>query len=1017
MMIMFFPRLLPHSLFFVACFVTFAFGAARLPNDEVQTLKEIAKTLGKTDWDFSGDANPCSGQLPWTDPSPLKGFDKSIICNCSFENRTVCHITGIILKSQDLQGTLPLELVNLTYLQEIDLTRNYLSGTIPPVWSSLPLLLNISLVGNHLTGSIPKELGDITTLKSLDISFNNFSGPLPLELGSLANIERMLLSSNNFNGELPKTFAKLTKIKDFRISDSQFSGQIPDFIGNWKNLEKLLIQASGLTGPIPSGIFLLTSLTDLRITDLSGPESPIPSLDKMKKMKTLMLRSCNLTGQLPTDLAHMNLKTLDLSFNKLTGEIPNSFASLADTNYIFLTGNLLTGPVPAWPKKNVDLSYNNLTISDASCPRGSSSNINLFASSSKGNSSRIVTCFKTSECPKYLYYSLLINCGGSQFTVPGKNGAQYDDDRFSAGPSFYESKTNWALSSTGYFTDDDRTTDAFIWTNETRLSMANPQLYMNARLSPISLTYFGFCLGNGNYTVSLHFAEIMFRNGSTYRSVGRRIFDIYIQGKLLKKDFNIMDEARVFGDVVIKNFTTLVTNNTLEIRLYWAGKGTTGIPVRGVYGPLISAISVEPNFVPPPKPSTSTGGGGVPVGAVVGIVVGGVFIVLLIFGILWKRGLLGQQKTLEDDLKGVDLQTGKFTFKQLKDATSNFDKANKIGEGGFGSVYKGVLADGTVIAVKQLSSKSKQGNREFVNEIGMISALQHPHLVKLHGCCIEGNQLLLVYEYLENNSVAHALFREKEGHLKLDWSTRHKICIGTARGLAYLHEESRLKVVHRDIKATNVLLDKNLNPKISDFGLAKLDEEDNTHISTRIAGTYGYMAPEYAMRGYLTDKADVYSFGILVLEIVSGRNNTTYRKKEESFYLLDWARLLKEQGNLMDLVDPRLGLDFNKEEMIVAINVALLCCNVTSTARPTMSSVVSMLEGKAVVHESVSDPKAESIEIDAMRKHFQSSFGRGTSEKQIETGSTEGLWTASSAHDLYPVNPDSDYWESRSKRT
>ncbi|XP_070664340.1 probable leucine-rich repeat receptor-like serine/threonine-protein kinase At3g14840 [Malus domestica] len=1014
---MFFPRLLPHSLFFVACFVTFAFGATRLPNDEMQTLEDIAKRLGKTDWNFGGDADPCSGQLPWTDLNALKGSEKAINCNCS---STVCHITGIILKAQDLQGTLPPELVNLTYLQQIDLTRNYLSGTIPPEWSSLPLV-NISLVGNHLTGSIPKELGDITTLKSLDISFNNFSGPLPEELGSLANIERMLLSSNNFNGELPKTFAKLTKIKDFRVSDSNFSGRIPDFIENWTNLEKLLIQASGLTGPIPSGIFLLTSLTDLRITDLSGPESPIPSLDKMKNMKILMLRSCNLTGQLPPDLAQMNLKTLDLSFNKLTGEIPNSFASLADTNYIFLTGNLLTGPVPDWPKKHVDLSYNNLTIRDASCPRVSS-NINLFASSSKGNSSRFVTCLKTSECPKYLYYSLHINCGGNQFTVPGKNGTQYDDDIFSAGPSFSESKTNWALSSTGYFPDDDRTTDSFIWTNETRLSMANPELYMNARLSPISLTYFGFCLGYGNYTVSLHFAEIMFRNGKTYRSLGRRIFDIYIQGKLVKKDFNIMDEARVFGDVVIKNFTAPVTNNTLEIRLYWAGKGTTGIPVRGVYGPLISAISVVPkDFNPPPKPvsDTSPGGSGVPVGAVVGIVVGGVFIVLLIFGILWKRGLLGQQKTLEDDLKGVDLQTGKFTFKQLKDATSNFDKVNKIGEGGFGSVYKGVLVDGTAIAVKQLSSKSKQGNREFVNEIGMISALQHPHLVKLHGCCIEGNQLLLVYEYLENNSVAHALFGEKESHLKLDWPTRHKICIGTARGLAYLHEESRLKVVHRDIKATNVLLDKNLNPKISDFGLAKLDEEDNTHISTRIAGTYGYMAPEYAMRGYLTDKADVYSFGILVLEIVSGRNNTTYRKKEESFYLLDWARLLKEQGNLMDLVDPRLGSDFNKEEMIVAINVALLCCNVTSTARPTMSSVVSMLEGKATVHELVSNPNAQSIEIDAMRKHFQSSFGRGTGEKQIETGSTEGPWTASSAsaHDLYPVNPDSDYWENRSGRT
>lgn len=449
-----------------------------------------------------------------------------------------------------------------------------------------------------------------------------------------------------------------------------------------------------------------------------------------------------------------------------------------------------------------------------------------------------------------------------------------------------------------------------------------------------------------------------------------------------------------------------------------------GIPLRGVYGPLISAISVDPNFVPPPEPVTSPvtspapGGSGISVGAVVGIVAGGVFIILLIFGILWRTGLLGQQNTLEDDLKGVDLQTGKFSFRQLKDATNNFDKANKIGEGGFGPVYKGLLSDGTAIAVKQLSSKSKQGNREFLNEIGMISALQHPHLVKLHGCCIEGNQLLLVYEYMENNSLARALFGSEESQLKLGWPTRHKICVGIARGLAYLHEESRLKVVHRDIKATNVLLDKNLTPKISDFGLAKLDEEDNTHISTRIAGTYGYMAPEYAMRGYLTDKADVYSFGVLVLEIVSGRNNTTYRGKEKSFYLLDWAQLLKGQGKLMDLVDPRLGSDFNKEEMMLTINVALLCCNVTSTVRPTMSSVVSMLEGRAAVQELVSDPNASTDEMEEMRKHFEPSFGRKTGESQTQTASTEGPWTVSStsAHDLYPVNPDSTYWDNRSER-
>ncbi|XP_008245552.1 PREDICTED: probable leucine-rich repeat receptor-like serine/threonine-protein kinase At3g14840 [Prunus mume] len=604
------------------------------------------------------------------------------------------------------------------------------------------------------------------------------------------------------------------------------------------------------------------------------------------------------------------------------------------------------------------------------------------------------------------WYELRINCGGEAVLV---DGSKFDGDTNVVGPSSFHRSLNWALSSTGYFTDDDLQ-DTFIQTNKSILSMANPELYTKARLSPISLTYYGFCLGYGNYTVKLHFAETEFENGKTYKSLGRRIFDVYIQGRLVEQDFNIVDKAGGVGTAVIMNYTARVTNGTLEIRFYWAGKGTTGIPLRGVYGPLISASSVDPDFVPP-----ASGRSIISVGAVVGIVAGGIFIILLIFGILWRRGLLGQQNTLEDDLKGVDLKTGKFSFWQLKDATNNFDKANKIGEGGFGSVYKGLLSDGTVIAVKQLSSKSKQGNREFLNEIGMISALQHPHLVKLHGCCIEGNQLLLVYEYMENNSLARALFGQEESQLKLDWPTRHKICVGIARGLAYLHEESRLKVVHRDIKATNVLLDKNLTPKISDFGLAKLDEEDNTHISTRIAGTYGYMAPEYAMRGYLTDKADVYSFGILVLEIVSGRNNTTYRGKEKSFYLLDWAQLLKGQGNLMDMVDPRLGSDFNKEEMMLTINVALLCCNVTSTVRPTMSSVVSMLEGRAAVQELVSDPNASSFEIEAMRKHFQSSFGRNTGKSQTQTASTEGPWTvsSSSAHDLYPVKPDSTYWDNR----
>ncbi|CAN6444468.1 unnamed protein product [Victoria cruziana] len=425
-----------------------------------------------------------------------------------------------------------------------------------------------------------------------------------------------------------------------------------------------------------------------------------------------------------------------------------------------------------------------------------------------------------------------------------------------------------------------------------------------------------------------------------------------MQGKLELKDFNIKEAANGSNKATVQTFRSVnVTNNILEIHFFWAGKGTTGIPYAGTYGPLVSAISVESEFNPPTEAIKRK--------IIIGILASVVFLFLLIFltiSILRKKGVLMHNNQDEIELRRLDLQTGSFALKQIKAATRNFDEANKIGEGGFGSVYKGYLSDGTIIAVKQLSSKSKQGSHEFITEIGMISALQHPNLVKLYGCCTEGKQLLLVYEYMENNSLAIALFGPEEKRLKLGWPTRCKICIGIARGLAYLHEESALKIVHRDIKSTNVLLDKDLNAKISDFGLAKLHEDEKTHISTRVAGTYGYMAPEYAMHGRLTYKADVYSFGIVALEIVSGQNNVSFKKLGDYAYLIDWACILQQTGNLLDLVDPALGSAYSKDEVVRMINVALLCANPSPLLRPKMSTVVSMLEGREPVRAPVPSP-------------------------------------------------------------
>lgn len=946
----------------------------QLNKNEVRALREISKRLGKKDWDFGED--PCSGEGNWSVPVTVKGFESSVTCDCTFDQMATCHIVSIALKAQNFTGRLPPEFAKFRHLKHLDLSRNCFNGSIPSEWATMSLV-ELSIMGNRLSGPFPKVITKMASLVNLSLEGNQFSGPIPSEVGLLVNLQKFVLSSNAFTGDLPEALAKLTLLADLRISDNNFTGKIPNFISSWKDIEKLHMQGCSLEGPIPSSISSLTSLSDLRISDLTGGESTFPLLSNMKSMKVLVLRSCLIHGEIPGYIGGMEkLKTLDLSFNNLTGEIPESFDHLTKVDFIYLTRNRLTGPIPEGllqRNKNADISYNNFTSipTQSDCPRGS---VNLVESLSSTAGKSVHPCLKQ-EFPCYdtknqEHYSLHINCGGKEVIM--SNNTTYKEDTEARGASmfYWGQAQNWALSSTGNFMDDDLDSDTYIATNVSTLYNTTPpesELYRTARTSPLSLTYYGLCLLNGNYIVKLHFAEIVFTNDSSFNSLGRRIFNVYLQGKLVLKDFNIAAEAGGPGKPIIKTFNVIVTSCTMKIHLYWAGRGTTGIPHRGSYGPLISAISIDPNFKPPVhhKKISST--------VLAGTIAASVCILALLLGILHKKGCFGGKTSTDKELRGLDLQTGLFTLRQIKAATKNFDPANKIGEGGFGSVYKGLLSDGTIIAVKQLSSKSKQGTREFVNEIGMISALQHPNLVKLYGCCVEGNHLMLIYEYMDNNCVSRALFgKDSATKLKLDWPTRRNICLGISRGLAYLHEESRVKIVHRDIKTSNVLLDKDLNAKISDFGLAKLNEDDKTHISTRIAGTIGYMAPEYAMRGYLTSKADVYSFGVVSLEIVSGKSNTNYRPKEDFVYLLDWAYVLQERGSLLELVDPELGSAYLSEEAMVLLNVALLCTNAAPTLRPTMSQVVSMLEGRTAVQDLLSDPGFSTADskFKAIRNHF-----------------------------------------------
>ncbi|KAJ6292722.1 hypothetical protein OIU78_024827 [Salix suchowensis] len=430
------------------------------------------------------------------------------------------------------------------------------------------------------------------------------------------------------------------------------------------------------------------------------------------------------------------------------------------------------------------------------------------------------------------YRSFHINCGGQDV----KNGTilyegDLNNERSAAARNYHKSGSNWGFSSTGDFMDDINFNDDK-YTLQPNISAVVSELYKTARRTPLSITYYGYCLENGDYTVRLHFAEIQFTDEIPGYRVARRVFDIYIQGKRVKPDFNIKEAANGSNTDITIPFNTTVTDRTLEIRLYWAGRGSTLIPRRGDYGPIISAISVcsEPEEASK-KP------------IVIGVVTSAVFLIFLVMGVSYWKFCYGHKHTRERELKGLDLKTGSFTLRQLKAATENFNSANKIGEGGFGSVYK----------------------------------------------------------------VCHLM------------------------NISYY---------------PNLLLESCMEP-----------ENDNV-------------------------------------------------------CLLDWAFVLQKKGNLMEVVDPKLQSEFNKEEAERMIKLALLCINASPSLRPAMSEAASMLEGQTSIPEMISDPSIYGDDLHSTRPtgHYQQA-------RDHSLNSTGGLFplsdkswngkSSTSTHDLYPVNPES----------
>ncbi|KAM4113989.1 hypothetical protein ACJW30_04G036600 [Castanea mollissima] len=363
------------------------------------------------------------------------------------------------------------------------------------------------------------------------------------------------------------------------------------------------------------------------------------------------------------------------------------------------------------------------------------------------------------------------------------------------------------------------------------------------------------------------------------------------------------------------------------------------------------------------------------------------FVVLIISICIYLRIRKPREQPESDE--AVDEITSaealQFNFGTVRVATDDFSDANKLGQGGFGAVYKGKLSNGQIIAVKRLSRDSRQGDQEFKNEVLLVANLQHRNLVRLLGFCLERTERLLIYEFVPNTSLDRFIFADPIKSVFLNWEKRYKIIEGIARGLLYLHEDSRLRIIHRDLKTSNILLDSEMNPKIADFGLARLFALDQSEENTnRIVGTYGYMAPEYAMHGQFSAKSDTFSFGVLVLEIISGKKNSCFQHGE-NIDLLSYAWKNWREGKALNLVDSNLKAG-STTEIMRCIRIGLLCVQENVADRPSMASVVLMLNSYSVtlpiplqpaffMHSNIESDTSSQWEYDPKRTDSDQSKG------------------------------------------
>ncbi|KAF6135746.1 hypothetical protein GIB67_028602 [Kingdonia uniflora] len=844
------------------------------------------------------------------------------------------ELVNLYLYENSLSGALPVELRKLKKLEKMLLWSNTFVGVIPEDIGNCSSLKMIDLSLNSLSGSIPLSFGRLTELEELMLSNNNISGSIPSDLSNATNLEQLQLDTNQISGLIPVELGMLSKLQVFFAWQNQLEGSIPPSLAGCISLQSLDLSHNSLTGSIPQGLFQLRNLTKFLLisNDISG-SIPV-EVGKCSSLVRLRLGDNRIGGEIPKEIGGLrSLNFLDFSANHLVGVVPDEIGSCTELQMMNLSNNTLRGSLP-----DSLSSLTGLQVLDLS--------LNQFIGRIPASFGRLVSLNK-----------LILHGNSFSGSIPASLG-------LCLGLQLLD------LSNNG-------------------LSGVIPNEICNMEALDIALNLSSNAL-TGPIPTQISFLDKLSVLDLSHNKLG---------GDLTP--FSGLENL-VSLNISYNNFTGFLPDNKLFHQLSATELGgNEGLCSWGLESCFVSnAGRMELSN----KASERTKSRRLKIALALLITITVVMVILGALAVIRARIVVRHDD--DSELGSGDSWPWQFTpFQKLSFSVDQVLKclveSNVIGKGCSGMVYRAEIDNGEVIAVKKLWPTAVTNNREadichagvrdsFSAEVKTLGSIRHKNIVRFLGCCWNRSTRLLMYDYMPNGSLG-SLLHERSGSC-LEWDLRYNIVLGAAQGLAYLHHDCIPPIVHRDIKANNILIGLAFEPYIADFGLAKLvNDGDFARSSNTIAGSYGYIAPEYGYMMKITEKSDVYSYGVVVLEVLTGKQPID-PTIPDGLHVVDWVR----QGRVgKELLDPSLRArsDSEIDEMMQALGVALLCVNPSPDERPTMKDVAAML--KEIRHE-----REEYAKVDALLKGLPTSNGPTSSCSQQQCSYPQSNNTSFSASSL-----------------